>query len=434
MSDNKSDKPEKASEAKSDSGEVKNDQTSLPLDGSLQSTSAKEQQNASKDSLNPEATTSSHDESLEQLAKELESAKNTMKAEPTTPKSSPSQQIKASKNKEPSRSGNSLTWVLGLFNLVFVCAVAAAGYFGWQHWQAFQNEQQTQLQALAQQNQIALDSRVQQLSDAEKAMKAEIQQSLAQQNAQITEQMAIIKDFQGKRPGQWLIAEANYLARLAGRKVWIERDLKTAIALLQEADARIAQLDRPSLLPVRQAIANDVQALKFASTSPETELAMQLATLVALVDELKFAQPKEYFGQTMPEVTESVDDAWLNLGVLLDWIEENIFNFETLDQPIAPYLNQTQQELLRTALSSQLQIAQLAILRGDNALFHAALKQAQNNLQKFESGHESFLAFTQSLERLVSTPEQFELPPELTSVNALMRALETQKVAGASDD
>lgn len=434
MSDNKSDKPEKASETESDSGELINNKTSLSLDGASQLTSDQAQQNANKDSSKSEAMASNHEESLEQLAKELESAKTTRTPEPETRKYTPSQKIKPKKNRQDKASGNLLTWVLGLFNLVFVGAVVAVSYFGWQHWQAFQDQQQTQLQAMAEQNSMALDAKVEQLGIAETAIRTEIQQSLDEQNVKIAEQMAIINDFQGKRPGQWLIAEANYLVRLAGRKIWVDRDIKTAIALLKEADARISQLDRPSLLPIRQAIATDVQALKFVSASPETEIALQIATLVAMVDDLKFAKPKEYFGEAMPEVTDSVEDAWLNLGVLLSWIEENIFNFEKLDQPIAPYLNQTQQELLRTGLSSQLQIAQLAILRGDNLLFHSALNQAQANLQKFESNHESHQSFAQTLKSLLQTPEQLDLPTELSSVNALANVVEKQAIAGANDD
>ena len=54
-----------------------------------------------------------------------------------------------------------------------------------------------------------------------------------------------------QRPNDWMLAEASYLVRMAGRKLWLEQDLTTARALLIDADSRIQAIADPSLIPLR---------------------------------------------------------------------------------------------------------------------------------------------------------------------------------------
>ncbi len=53
----------------------------------------------------------------------------------------------------------------------------------------------------------------------------------------------------GRRPNDWLLAEADYLVKMAGRKLWLEHDTASATILLESADHRIAELNDPSMTP-----------------------------------------------------------------------------------------------------------------------------------------------------------------------------------------
>ena len=59
-----------------------------------------------------------------------------------------------------------------------------------------------------------------------------------------------VLDLNDKRPNDWMLAESEYLVRMAGRKLWLEHDLVSAITLLGNADERIKALNDPSLMPI----------------------------------------------------------------------------------------------------------------------------------------------------------------------------------------
>ena len=50
-------------------------------------------------------------------------------------------------------------------------------------------------------------------------------------------------DVKGRRPNDWLLAEADYLVKLAGRKLFLEHDVESATQLMESADQRIASLN-----------------------------------------------------------------------------------------------------------------------------------------------------------------------------------------------
>lgn len=55
--------------------------------------------------------------------------------------------------------------------------------------------------------------------------------------------MAVISGSDAKT---WLLAQADFLVKLAGRKLWSDQDVTTAAALLKSADASLADMNDPS--------------------------------------------------------------------------------------------------------------------------------------------------------------------------------------------
>src|SRR5690606_21247593 len=60
----------------------------------------------------------------------------------------------------------------------------------------------------------------------------------------------------------WLLAEAEYLLRLANQRVLIEHSPSSADGLLTQADEILKNLDDPDLFSLRQAIAKDLASLR----------------------------------------------------------------------------------------------------------------------------------------------------------------------------
>ena len=96
-----------------------------------------------------------------------------------------------------------------------------------------------------------------------------------------------LTDISGRRPSDWLLAEANYLVNLAGRKLWQEQDHQTAKALLQTADLRIGEMNDPSLISLRQSLATDIATLAALPKDKTQATALTIDGLISQVDNLK---------------------------------------------------------------------------------------------------------------------------------------------------
>ena len=102
---------------------------------------------------------------------------------------------------------------------------------------------------------------------------------------------------------------------MAGRKLWLEHDVKTAIMMLQSADSRIQDLDDPSLLPLRAKLAEDLQALQQINPVSTSSIALALGAMLKQVDNLPLAFFKKPEAEAVDEtVTESIDDWRSNLA------------------------------------------------------------------------------------------------------------------------
>jgi len=109
--------------------------------------------------------------------------------------------------------------------------------------QKAQETQKTELEGIIKQQAAAL-------ADANSK-----QEELAKQLDEVQEKVATISGTDAKT---WLLSQADFLVKLAGRKLWTDQDVTTAAALLKSADASLADMNDPSLIAARRAITEDI--------------------------------------------------------------------------------------------------------------------------------------------------------------------------------
>lgn len=175
------------------------------------------------------------------------------------------------------------------------------------------------------------------LNNALNALQSE-NETLALQAESALEQ---IKNMEGRRPADWLIAEADYLVRMAGRKLWLENDVRTAILLLVNADKRLKSLADPSVLPVRAALAEDIQTLQQLNPVSPSSVALALTGMVAQIDKLPldtFEKPQDVDAQDNT-LSESTDDWKANLAKVWDKLVGDLFTIKTIEGPVEPVLS-----------------------------------------------------------------------------------------------
>lgn len=189
----------------------------------------------------------------------------------------------------------------------------------------------------------------------------------------------------GRRPNDWLLAEAEYLVNQAGRQLWLERDVLTATTLMETADQRIAELNDPSLTPIRQAMAKDIQQLKAIKRIDVDGIVLRLTSLQQEVDKLPLANAimpdaQEFTPET---VSTNVDDWQQNLKASLNDFVGQFITYRKRDGNVIPLLTPAQTFYLQENLKAKLDQAMTAVYRDNGRLYAESLKTATAWAERF---------------------------------------------------
>lgn len=368
--------------------------------------------------------------------------KNLVEGEVINTSAEPAPQVEDSAspkaNKKKSSSGKGLLWFVVIILFLLVIGIAAAGYWYYTQQQAKeaqtasqQSDTQRRLQSLTEER-TTLTAQFEEMANANLQLSKDVER-LKQQNTALTQQseatLAQLNTMEGRRPADWLIAEADYLVRMAGRKLWLENDVRTAILLLVNADKRLSSLADPSVLPVRAHLAEDIQTLKQLNPVSQTQVALALTGMMAQIDNLPldtFEKPVDVDAQN-PELSESTDDWKENLSKVWRSMVDGFFTVKTLSGPIEPVMSLEAQFLAKEQLRLQLMHAQSAALQGEKGLYEQSLQYAQTLIdQNFDLSSTSISGFSQALTNLRETDISRPIPSELAAQQPLERLLDTR--------
>lgn len=341
-------------------------------------------------------------------------------------------------------------WFFTVINFLLLIAIIATGYWYWMNYlqtdrvdskvQNLEN-QYSQLQSNVSQITAALNKAQKTLSmqNEELAALSQTAQTSKSEYIALTQQVQLnqltgeglskrIADVAGRRPSDWLLAEADYLVKLAGKKLYLEEDVKSAIMLLKSADLRIADLADPSLLPVRALITKDIQTLQQINDVASTSIALTVSALIAQVntlplDTLKLPEP--VVSQEKTTVSSNVSDWQANLKASWDSIVKDFISVEKRNAQVQPFMSTKQQWLAREELKFALLNAQNAILQNENALFIQSLQISLDTVViHYDLENQSVQAFMQSIQDLINTDTNKVIPAQLDSQEPLTEVLE----------
>ncbi|MGB0892997.1 MAG: uroporphyrinogen-III C-methyltransferase [Parashewanella sp.] len=260
-----------------------------------------------------------------------------------------------------------------LLSLFIGVGAIAGGYYLYQQLQ----QKQTDLQSITaevhafKQAQIAQSLQADELSkqfDKQLDKLSEQQQSLKKSVSGLSQQT----------PNHWMAAEADFLVQMAGRKLWLEGDINTAISLLKSADSQIAAMRDPSLLPLRKALAKDisnVRAVKKTDISGAVfaidELLEQIPTLPLNQADQKIKKDKQE-----KELTDSIFDWQSNLDKTWQALVNDFVKIRKRKTDIEPLLSPKQNWYLVENIKNKLLQAQLALYRNDGLNYRHSMELA----------------------------------------------------------
>jgi len=229
----------------------------------------------------------------------------------------------------------------------------------------------------------------------------------------------------GNTSRDWVIAEADYLLKVANHRLQLEQDVTTSIQALTLADKRINSLDEPALNEVRNIIAQELVALETLAIPDQAGVAMQLTELQAQVDQLPLN------ARTLPAQSETpefeADDAmtvdkWEALPVAILDVLKGLVSVTHLDEPLGPTMSPEQIKNLHENLKLKLEQARMVLLRGDQALYDSNMQLAISWTEQFFNTEEvPTKKFVDTLNYLKAKPVTLKTPDISSSLRTLRK-------------
>lgn len=323
---------------------------------------------------------------------------------------------------QPNSQGKKLASVA----LLLVLALGAGFAYVHQQQKSQFNNQLQAVSAELKQTRDALNAQLEQTVSKATSQATEIthraETVLEQQQKSIESLQLAVADIKGRRPNDWLLAEADYLVKLAGRKLFLEHDVETATQLMESADQRIAALNDPSLTVLRKAMANDIATLKNIPLIDRDGLVLRLISLQQQIDNLPLANailPADQ-PQTSQAVSENIDDWQTNLKNSLKAFADNFITFRSRDGNVIPLLSPTQHFYLRENLQAKLETAIKGVYTEQQPLYRTALDTAaQWSTSFFNPDDKAVQSFNAALAQLAEQQVQVEYPVKLQAQQQL---------------
>lgn len=339
----------------------------------------------------------------------------------------------------PRRGFALLAWLLllGLFG--------GLAYGGWLVWQRLESTTQTLeaedalIRRLSQQLRVLEADGVQmerRLADADGAVQRNAT-ALASLQAQQEGALKSIETLDATLKGgraRFQLAAIEELLLLAHDRVALAKDPAGAVTALELADARLASLADPRLLPVRELLSAERLALLAAPKPDITAASLALGGLLDRAASLPLrARVPNRFDPVAPAGDEPAalpaDAEWpARLWAGLSTGLSAVFRIQRETRPVDRLLPPEQEALIHTLLSLKLEGARLALLRQEPLGYRDLLDGALGWLgQYYVAGDARVLVARAELERL----RELNLSPALPLPTKALERLRALNGAGA---
>jgi uroporphyrin-3 C-methyltransferase len=379
------------------------------------------------------------------------SVKPSTKSKASEASSNSAPRNKASENKAPNNTApnntaldtktprKSVPWFKTILLLLLVAALAGSSWFGWMQWQqraVLAESLQARLTAfegqIERQQQVTVRAGQQQ----SKAIKT-LQDQLYSLRLLTNRQAEQILTLGTATRGDWLLAEAAYLVRLANQRLQVERSVDNPLAILESVDGIFVQINDPELLAVRNALAVDIAALRMVEKVDPEGIYLELQAISAALETLSILEPHaDPEAVQLAQAGQDSEQPPSSLAETLQRFSDNFGNLIVLQrrqQPIEPLLNGAEQTMVRQNLYLLLEQAQSALLREEQRIYSSSLTKAEALLRRYFQLNSESEASIARLQILAERSVNQTLPDISGSQNAIQTALNLRN-SSATDE
>ena len=344
--------------------------------------------------------------------------------------------LSAEGSKPVGGSKQSFSWFKTLLLLLLIAVLAGSAWFGWMQWQ-----QRTVLADSLQASLVALDNKI----DQQRQASVRVEQQQLQTINDLQDQLYSLRLLTNRQAeqiltlgtatrGDWLLAEAAYLVRLANQRLQVERSIENPLAILQNVDNIFIQLNDAELLAVRNALAVDIAALRMTERVDRDGIYLELQAISAALETLTVLEPTA--DSEVPQRSNSAERGPATLAEIFERLATKFAGLiivQKRQQPIEPLLTQAEQTMVRQNLYLLLQQAQSALLREEQLIYSSSLDKTETLLRRYFQLNNESEALLARLQALSKRAVSQSLPDISGSQKAIQTALNLRH-GGSADE
>jgi len=253
------------------------------------------------------------------------------------------------------------------------------------------------------------------------------QDALAKKLEEVQEKVAVISGSDAKT---WLLAQADFLVKLAGRKLWSDQDVTTAAALLKSADASLADMNDPSLISARRAITDDIASLSAVSQVDYDGIILKVNQLANQIDNLRLADNNDDdtpMDSDSDELSSSISEWRVNLQKSWQNFMDSFITVRRRDETAVPLLAPNQDVYLRENIRSRLLVAAQAVPRHQEETYKQALDNVSTWVRAYYDTEDATTkAFLEDVDKLSQQSITMNVPESLQSQALLEKLMQTR--------
>jgi uroporphyrin-3 C-methyltransferase len=263
-----------------------------------------------------------------------------------------------------------------------IAVIGGIAFYGWKQWYSLQQE-------------VALMDRSLSAMVREQDLKEQATQTQIDRLVNELAQLRIVDR------GDWLLAEAEYLLRLANQHAILGQDAPAAAALLTQADKVLAELIQPSesrllasikkVTAIRQQIAEERDALILRSDIDREGLYLQIEALIKQLEKIPVIDLENMSDQAASQIADeenllaptSIGERFFrSLRQALEKIGGYV-RIQRHDEALKTLLSPGEQLYLKQNLRFMLEQAQIAVLQRQQPVYENSLSKAKGWITEY---------------------------------------------------
>jgi uroporphyrin-3 C-methyltransferase len=226
----------------------------------------------------------------------------------------------------------------------------------------------------------------------------------------------------------WLLAQAEYYMRVANAQETLAGDPTGALTALKIADEHLRDAADPRLTGVRKLLADEIAALRNVPQVDVEGLVLKLGALADSLESLPRRQTVPAGFAATPAAPEAALRGWDRAVQSLRNALLSIISVRRSDAPVSPLMSDEAVALLLRSLELELQMARLALLRGESPLLQDSLQRVKRGLeQHFDTTAPAGASALALVNELLAAPTPGALPDISASLTELLRIRERER-------